>query len=311
MPRNPWDDDIDILSAENVAFHIETAGLGSRFGAAVIDLLLQGLVLGLGAIAANYVIDYLPRIDAAAQWIRVTLAAMGILVVALITLGYSFFFEWLWDGQTPGKRWLGLRVMRTNGMPIGAWEAMIRALMRSVDFLPVMYGMGALVALVNGNNRRIGDMVAGTLVARERHDAARAILDIDTAADAFLASLQTPVAVPAPVAPTAPTGLTDDRGLFTAPGGATAPANNPGLPSAPAAPSLQGRSLTETDRDLLREYFARRGALQPAARQRLAQSLALRLSSSMRRPVEGEPEPWLEALAREAFAEPGADEPAR
>jgi hypothetical protein len=59
--------------------------------------------------------------------------------------------------------------------------------------------------------------------------------------------------------------------------------------------------MSETDRDLLREYFARRAALKPAARAKLAQSLAVRLASSLRRPLEGEPEPWLEAVAREAF----------
>ena len=301
MPRNPWDDDIDILSAENVAFHIETAGLGSRFGAAVIDLMLQGLTLGLGAIAANYLIDYLPKLDLTAQWIRVTLGALGILVVALITLGYSFFFEWLWDGQTPGKRWLGLRVMRTNGMPIGAWEAMIRALMRSVDFLPVMYGMGALVALVNGNNRRIGDMVAGTVVARERHDAARAILDIDSAADAFIASLQAPLqSAPVSTVPVAAMQQELDAAAAPLPTSHRLPLEGAML-TAPA-----GRPLTDADRDLLREFFARRGAVQPAARERLARSLALRLSASLQRAIEGEPERWLEVIGREAFAETDA-----
>jgi uncharacterized RDD family membrane protein YckC len=291
MPRNPWDDDIDILSAENVSFHIETAGLGSRFGAAVIDLLLQFFTLGLGAIAANYLIDYLPQLNSSAQWVKVTLGAIGAIVVALISLGYSFFFEWLWDGQTPGKRWLGLRVMRTNGMPIGVWEAMIRSLMRAVDFLPVMYGVGALVALVNGNNRRVGDMVAGTVVARERHDATRAILDIDSAADAFLASLQAPVGPPAPNS----TVLPLDHSATT---GASAHVMEPMThPNPVLAP------MNETDRDLLREYFTRRGALKPAAREKLAQSLALRLSSSLRRPIEGEPDAWLGTLAREAFGE--------
>jgi uncharacterized RDD family membrane protein YckC len=282
MPRDPWDDDIDILSAENVSFHIETAGLGSRFGAAVIDLLLQGAALGLGAIAANYLLDYLPQLDQTTQWVRVLLGAMGVLVIALISLGYSFFFEWLWDGQTPGKRWLGLRVMRTNGMPIGAWEAMIRSLMRSVDFLPVLYGLGALVALVNGNNRRIGDMVAGTVVARERHDAARAVLDIDSAADAFLASLQTPAV----------------RSNSTVPESGTATAADVSAEGASVRAPL---AMSETDRDLLREYFSRRGALQPAARERLAKSLALRLSASLHRAMEGDAEAWLESLAREAF----------
>ncbi|HEX8552132.1 MAG TPA: RDD family protein [Abditibacteriaceae bacterium] len=289
MTRNPWDDDIDILSAENVSFAIETAGLGSRFGAAIIDLLLQFATLGLGAIAVNYLIDFLPPLDQVSQWVRAFLMAIGALLVALISVGYSFFFEWLWDGQTPGKRWLGLRVMQSNGMPIGAWHAMIRSLMRAADFLPFMYGAGAFVALVSSRNQRIGDMVAGTVVARERHDAARAILDIDSAADAFLASLHAPVQQTQ--APVMPSTAMPDSTVLSAP----QPLQHAAVATHP--------QLSDGDRDLLREYFARRGQLTPAARTKLAQGLATRLAAKLGVPLDTDAESWLETLARGAFTE--------
>ena len=303
MPRNPWDDDIDILSSENVSFAIETAGLGSRFGAAVIDLLLQFMTLGLGAIAANYLIDFLPPMDQVSKWVRVFLQALGVAFAALITLGYSFFFEWLWDGQTPGKRWLGLRVMQSNGMPIGAWHAMIRSLMRAVDFLPFMYGAGALVALVNGRNQRIGDVIAGTVVARERHDAARAILDIDTAADAFLASLHAPNGAIAAEAVRSNSTVLPVEAIS-----ANVPLSE--IPTAPAAPLQHAPTplqphLTESDRDLLREYFSRRGQLLAPARARLALGLATRMAPKFGVPFEkgSDAEAWLENVARGAFSE--------
>ena len=284
-----------------MSFAIETAGLGSRFGAAVIDLLLQFMTLGLGAIAVNYLLDFLPPMDQVSKWVRVFLQALGVALAAVIALGYSFFFEWLWDGQTPGKRWLGLRVMQSNGMPIGAWHAMIRSLMRAVDFLPVMYGAGALVALANGRNQRIGDVIAGTVVARERHDAARTLLSIDEAADAFLTSLHAPTQAVSAV-----------QSNSTVLPVETISANTPlqEMPTTQPAPLQHAPTplqphLTESDRDLLREYFSRRGQLLAPARARLALSLATRMAPKFGVPFEKgtDAEAWLENVARGAFSE--------
>src|SRR4028119_2221389 len=167
MSRTDWNDELDILSSENVSFAVETAGLGSRFGAALIDMTIQGFVIMLLLLFANWMSGYvLPLIKEWSAWGRALGGAFLILIGVTITHGYYFLFEWLWDGQTPGKRWLGLRVVQTSGMPITAWESLTRNLLRTVDFLPGLYGAGALVALINPLNRRIGDMVAGTLVAR-------------------------------------------------------------------------------------------------------------------------------------------------
>jgi uncharacterized RDD family membrane protein YckC len=301
MARNPWDDDLDILSAENVNFAIETAGLGSRFGAAVIDLLIQALLISLSGYVATIFMGYLPPLDEVAQWIRGGLIALGILLLAILTLGYSFLFEWLWDGQTPGKRALRLRVLHTNGMPLTPWAAAIRSLLRTVDFLPFFYGVGAFCALFNANNRRVGDLVAGTIVAREGHDASRAILDIDAAADAFLTSLRVPLetsgansstansGTPATVTPAATYVSTSVHGAGTRSDAQT---------SSPTA------SLPESDRELLREFFIRRTQLKEDPRRRLAHSLASRLALKLGYPAPNavDSEAWLEALARAVYA---------
>ena len=91
-------------------------------------------------------------------------------MVFCINWGYYAIFEALWKGQTPGKRWAGIRVIKDSGRPINAFEAIARNLVRFVDFLPVFYGVGVLTMLLNNKNRRLGDYVAGTLVVHESSD---------------------------------------------------------------------------------------------------------------------------------------------
>ncbi len=321
--HNDWNDELDILSAENVQFTVEAAGLGSRLGAVTIDLTLQGLVLLGLAYAAAAVADYvLPFLAGFEKWGEAIITALKVLVPFAITIGYGFFFEWLWDGQTPGKRWLGLRVMQTSGMPITVWEAMVRNVLRLVDFLPVVYGLGALVAIINGQNRRIGDLVAGTIVARERHDATKSkILDIDAAADAFLAAttnhvmpnalaaaaasptpqLRTvfnsapptaqPVVSQTPATPIAstPIGATPHGALSqastsvsVAQADSTRAQHSRPLLDAQTQALMENLSrLSEADIELLHEFMARRERLKGPARVRLAQGLAVRLSAQL------------------------------
>ena len=82
--------------------------------------------------------------------------------------GYYVFFEMLWNGQSPGKRWVGLRVIRTDGTPITLSEALIRNLVRIVDFLPATYGVGIITMFIDKQSRRLGDLAAGTLVVQDR-----------------------------------------------------------------------------------------------------------------------------------------------
>ncbi len=93
-------------------------------------------------------------------------SGMGLYLIALFAViwGYPVLFEVLSDGQTPGKRALGLRVVHANGTPVGWLASIVRNLMRTVDLLPFGYGFGVVAGLIDPQNRRLGDMVAGTLV---------------------------------------------------------------------------------------------------------------------------------------------------
>jgi hypothetical protein len=90
------------------------------------------------------------------------------LLTFFIFWGYYLFFEMAWNGQSPGKRRLGLRVIRTDGSPITFTESLIRNLIRLFDFLPAYYGVGVVAMFINSQTRRLGDLVAGTLVVHDR-----------------------------------------------------------------------------------------------------------------------------------------------
>jgi len=103
---------------------------------------------------------------------------VAILIIAffLVIAGYFVFFEWLWHGQTPGKRLLKLRVIREDGRPITFWEAAARNLLRIFDMMPAVvipfYSVGLISVFISSRDQRVGDLFAGTVVVRERQDEA-------------------------------------------------------------------------------------------------------------------------------------------
>ena len=87
-----------------------------------------------------------------------------LLAYFLVFWGYPIVLEAAWDGQTPGKRALGLRVVAGDGAPLGWLPAVVRNLMRTVDMLPFAYATGLVACLCDRHGRRLGDLVADTLV---------------------------------------------------------------------------------------------------------------------------------------------------
>ena len=82
--------------------------------------------------------------------------------------GYFAMFEAFWNGQTPGKRWTHLRVIKDSGRPINAYDAILRNLLRIVDNLPTLYAIGIVTMLISKENKRVGDYAAGTVVVHEK-----------------------------------------------------------------------------------------------------------------------------------------------
>lgn len=161
---------IDVRTPESIAFRYELAGLGSRFLALIVDqsiqiLALAALVTGVG-LAASRAGQHAPGIlsERVAQSIAV---ALVVTVLFLIFFGYFIIFEAVWNGQTPGKKLVGLRVVRDGGYPIDFGASLIRNLIRVGEQLVGYYVLAAISALLSPENKRLGDLAAGTIVVRE------------------------------------------------------------------------------------------------------------------------------------------------
>jgi uncharacterized RDD family membrane protein YckC len=158
-------DKLIIDTPEQVHLEFVLAGIGSRFMAALLDTLIQAAV---SFFLLLIVMIFLASSLAGKRPIWVF--AVLVFVFFCITWGYYATFETLWKGQTPGKRWAGIRVIKESGRPINAFEAIARNLVRFVDYLPGFYGIGMVTMMLNRENRRLGDFVAGTLVVHETSD---------------------------------------------------------------------------------------------------------------------------------------------
>jgi len=162
------EDILIIETPERVPLHFALASIGNRFLACAVDHLIQWLALGL-ILLAGVVLSNISAIQAvfasAPKWV----SAVMILLLFLVFSSYFAFFEWLWSGQTPGKRWMKLRVIREDGRPITFWEAAVRNLLRVFDMVPPpFYSIGLISVFATSRDQRIGDLVAGTVVVRER-----------------------------------------------------------------------------------------------------------------------------------------------
>lgn len=170
-----------IETPERVSLAFPLASIGNRFLAVAIDHAIQyTAMIAAGIIftqaAGINVFDDGPGSEGLfAQMSNWSIAFM-ILTLFLLFAGYFIFFEWLWSGQTPGKRLMKLRVIREDGRPITIWEAIARNLLRVFDAIPgfvvPVYSIGLITIFLNRRDQRVGDLFAGTVVIRERMDEA-------------------------------------------------------------------------------------------------------------------------------------------
>lgn len=151
-----------LVTPDAVQLDLPTATVGSRGVAFLIDLMLLAVVevvLILGLTALQGVAGAVP------SWIGVSVLIVATL---LVWMGYPIAFETLWRGRTPGKAALGLRVVTREGGPVRFRHAAIRAFLGLVDFYLTSGGAAIISALVSRDSQRLGDLVAGTVVLRER-----------------------------------------------------------------------------------------------------------------------------------------------
>lgn len=151
-----------VVTPEAVPLDFELASVGSRFFALLIDWTLQSVVLTATLFAATVA-------SSAGGLERTGLVAAGaFLLVFVVLFGYPIAFETLWRGRTPGKAAMGLRVATREGAPVRFRHASIRAALGLVDFLLTGGAAAVLSTLLSRHSQRLGDIVAGTVVVRER-----------------------------------------------------------------------------------------------------------------------------------------------
>ncbi len=154
-----------VRTPENVLFEFELASLPAR-----------ALAWGLDVLVVVALVLAVTRVISAIAIAPGFVSAIAIVAFFALQWGYGALTEWWWGGQTIGKRVVGLRVLDEQGLRIGLVPAVLRNLVRIVDFLPAFYLVGGIAALADGRGRRLGDVAAGTIVVRERPAAAPAAL---------------------------------------------------------------------------------------------------------------------------------------
>ena len=146
------DKDLVVLTPEHVQIRLKPAGLAVRFAAWSVDM---ALIMGMVLFSYKFVTLILPAAVATAVFLTLMFVGMW---------AYHMFFELKWEGRSPGKRAMGIRVVDQRGLPISLPQSFIRNVVRAFDSLPLFYGVGGLIALLDPHGRRLGDIAAGTLV---------------------------------------------------------------------------------------------------------------------------------------------------
>lgn len=165
---NVINEQLIVRTPENIRLHYDIAGLGSRFFAQIIDYAIQSILLvAFTKPFYQWKLESIAELPERLDGLSSLYLSILALFIFLITFGYYIFFEFFWDGQTPGKKILGLKVRRVGGYPLDFLGAFLRNILRVVDILPSFYIVGFLSAFFNSSGRRIGDLVAGTIVIRE------------------------------------------------------------------------------------------------------------------------------------------------
>ena len=171
------DETLIIETPEHVELQFALATIGNRFLACAIDHGLQLLAIALTLIIAlklsNGARSLSSRVTSGVEEGSLWMLALATLVIFALYFGYFVFFETMWSGQTPGKRWLKLRVIQDDGRPLTFFASLTRNMLRGADLMPMFlifpfYSVGLVSVFASARSKRLGDFVAGTVVVKER-----------------------------------------------------------------------------------------------------------------------------------------------
>jgi uncharacterized RDD family membrane protein YckC len=159
-----------IVTPEAVLLEFETAGVGSRTAAELIDVAVQLTLLLLMSLAVSFLAGVVGGGSG------VVAAILFLVLTFLVILGYPVAFESLWNGRTLGKAALGLRVVTVEGGPVRFRHAAIRGILGLFSLWITFGSVAVLSVILTARNQRLGDLAAGTLVLRERTASATAAM---------------------------------------------------------------------------------------------------------------------------------------
>ncbi|MEP7065154.1 MAG: stage II sporulation protein M [Gemmatimonadota bacterium] len=161
---------VEIETPEQTVLSYTLAGVGSRAAAAILDLLIIGTVeLAIGILLTESSSVLSGRSSGVQKMSSAWFVAFGSLIAFALMWGYYVFFEAIWDGQTPGKRWLSIRVVQDGGYSVSFGASAVRNLVRIVDLQPgLAYGVGLISMTISKSGKRLGDIMAGTIVVHEQ-----------------------------------------------------------------------------------------------------------------------------------------------
>jgi uncharacterized RDD family membrane protein YckC len=180
-----------LQTPESVELEFTLAGIGNRVYALVIDSIVLGLILIFllitGGIAIFVISDIFNNFGVGDNKIGLWILAIQLLIIFATYVGYFVFFETVWQGQTPGKRFVKIRVIQDNGRPIQLQQATLRALLRPIDDLLFI---GVFFIVFGKREKRLGDWVAGTIVIQEEKSIAAANFILSEEAQTLANKLQ-------------------------------------------------------------------------------------------------------------------------
>ncbi len=182
---------VTLKTPESVELEFKLAGIGNRAYALLIDYIVLVLILIIflitWALFAFQLLSFLENFVGVNNSVELWLIAIQFLISFAIYVGYFVFFEMLWQGQTPGKRFVKIRVIRDNGRPIRLQQATLRALLRPVDDI---FFLGVFLIVLGKREKRLGDLIAGTIVIQEERPIASANFPISEEAQKLTHQLQ-------------------------------------------------------------------------------------------------------------------------
>ncbi|KPL60542.1 RDD family protein [Rossellomorea vietnamensis] len=161
------EEQVDIRTPEYVSLKFQPAGLGSRAAALMIDQIIL-TIINISIVVFLFFVLADDNLKLNMFDFNSVLLGFVLITIFVINWGYFFALEYFWGGKTVGKRMLGIRVMQENGHSVTLLSCFIRNLMRIIDMLPVSYFLGMIMIFLHSKHKRLGDIVAGTIVVHER-----------------------------------------------------------------------------------------------------------------------------------------------